>query len=85
MPNPQLLIRPFIRREAVLSSRIEGTQADLTDLYVYEAGQLSFVEEKILFRLKEGYGKVFIAVKILFITGELDDLKNQIIPSSEKV
>jgi Fic family protein len=33
MPNPQLLIGPFIRREAVLSSRIEGTQADLRDLY----------------------------------------------------
>jgi Fic family protein len=41
MSNPSLLIRPFIRREAVLSSRIEGTQADLTDLYAYEAGQLS--------------------------------------------
>ncbi|MEH2301438.1 MAG: Fic/DOC family N-terminal domain-containing protein [Nostoc sp.] len=32
MPNPNLLIRPFIRREAVLSSRIEGTQADITNL-----------------------------------------------------
>jgi len=32
LPNPQLLIAPFIRREAVLSSRIEGTQTDLTDL-----------------------------------------------------
>ena len=40
LPNPQLLIGPFIRREAVLSSRIEGTQTDLTDLYAYEAGQL---------------------------------------------
>jgi len=40
MPNPQLLIRPFVRREAVLSSRIEGTQADIADLYAYEAGQL---------------------------------------------
>jgi Fic family protein len=38
--NPDLLVRPFIRREAVLSSRIEGTQADITDLYAYEAGQL---------------------------------------------
>lgn len=38
--NPSLLINPFIRREAVLSSRIEGTQADLADLYNYEAGQL---------------------------------------------
>src|SRR5262249_19046919 len=38
MSNPQLLIRPFVRREAVLSSRIEGTQADITELYAYEAG-----------------------------------------------
>ncbi len=37
--NPHLLIRPFIRKEAVLSSRIEGTQADIADLYAYEAGQ----------------------------------------------
>jgi len=40
LPNPHLLIQPFIRREAVLSSRIEGTQADLADLYAFEAGQL---------------------------------------------
>jgi Fic family protein len=41
IPNPHLLIGPFLRREAVLSSRIEGTQTDIADLYVYEAGQLS--------------------------------------------
>jgi len=29
LPNPHVLIRPFIRREAVLSSKIEGTQATL--------------------------------------------------------
>ncbi|MCS7016671.1 MAG: Fic family protein [Gemmatales bacterium] len=40
MPNPHLLIGPFVRREAVLSSRIEGTQAGIADLYAYEAGQL---------------------------------------------
>lgn len=40
IPNPQLLIRPFVRREAVLSSRIEGTQTGMEDLYAYEAGQL---------------------------------------------
>jgi Fic family protein len=39
VPNPHLLIRPFIHREAVLSSRIEGTQADIADLYAYEVGQ----------------------------------------------
>ena len=26
LPDPNLLIQPFLRREAVLSSRIEGTQ-----------------------------------------------------------
>lgn len=36
--NPHLLIRPFIRREAVLSSRIEGTQATLGELLADEAG-----------------------------------------------
>ena len=35
--DPHLLIRPFMRREAVLSSRIEGTQASLSDLFIYEA------------------------------------------------
>jgi Fic family protein len=41
LPNPQLLINPFVRREAVLSSRIEGTQADIAQVYAFEAGQLS--------------------------------------------
>lgn len=36
LPNPELLIAPYVRREAVLSSRIEGTQATLTDLYADE-------------------------------------------------
>ncbi|MDZ4689097.1 MAG: Fic family protein [Planctomycetaceae bacterium] len=39
LPNPYLLIQPFMRREAVLSSRIEGTQASLSDLFYFEASQ----------------------------------------------
>lgn len=39
LANPYLLIRPFIRREAVLSSRIEGTQASLSDLFMFEASE----------------------------------------------
>ena len=40
LPNPHLLIYPFIRREAVLSSRIEGTQSSLSDLLLFEATQV---------------------------------------------
>lgn len=35
--NPMLLIAPYIRREAVLSSRIEGTVSTMADLYEDEA------------------------------------------------
>lgn len=38
LPNPHVLIRPFMRREAVLSSRIEGTRATLGELLAAEAG-----------------------------------------------
>ncbi len=37
IPNPHLLIWPFIRREAVLSSKIEGTQSTINDLLLFEA------------------------------------------------
>lgn len=43
LPNPQLLIGPYLRREAVLSSRIEGTQTTLSDVYAAEAEQLRLV------------------------------------------
>ena len=39
LPNPHLLISPFIRREAVTSSRIENTQSGLDDLFFFEADQ----------------------------------------------
>ncbi len=38
LSNPHLLMRPFLKREAVLSSRIEGTQATLGELLEAEAG-----------------------------------------------
>lgn len=37
LPNPELLIGPYLRREAVLSSRIEGTMTTLSDVYASEA------------------------------------------------
>lgn len=41
LPNPHLLINPFIRREAVLSSSIEGTQAAFSDLLFFEASEMT--------------------------------------------
>lgn len=37
LPNPHLLINPFVRREALSSSRIEGTQASMSELLLLEA------------------------------------------------
>lgn len=36
-PKPYILARPFIHREAVLSSKIEGTRTSLEELYTFEA------------------------------------------------
>lgn len=41
LPNPHLLISPYIQREAVLSSRIEGTKASLSDLLIDEIEEAS--------------------------------------------
>ena len=57
MANPNLLISPFIRREAVLSSRIEGTQTNIANLYAYESEQLTFFE-----RHREDYYDLMLAV-----------------------
>ncbi|HKX74441.1 MAG TPA: Fic/DOC family N-terminal domain-containing protein, partial [Acidimicrobiia bacterium] len=36
LPNPDLFVAMFFRREAVLSSQIEGTQSSLDDLLAFE-------------------------------------------------
>lgn len=37
VPNPDFLVIPYIKLEAVASSRIEGTQASLSELFYFEA------------------------------------------------
>jgi len=39
LPNPRLITNPFLRREAILSSRIEGTQVELEQLYLVESAK----------------------------------------------
>ena len=36
LPDPQLFLYTYVRREAVLSSQIEGTQSSLNDLLMFE-------------------------------------------------
>ncbi len=39
LPNPNRFIYSYVRREAVLSSQIEGTQSSLSELLMFERGQ----------------------------------------------
>ncbi|MCY4665554.1 MAG: Fic family protein [Acidimicrobiaceae bacterium] len=36
LPNPDLFVASYVRREAVLSSQIEGTQSSLDDVFAHE-------------------------------------------------
>ena len=40
LPNPDLFVFMYVRKEAVLSSQIEGTEASLMDLIEFEAAKL---------------------------------------------
>ena len=39
IPNPNVLLSPITTQEAVLSSKIEGTEADFEDVLKFEAGE----------------------------------------------
>jgi Fic family protein len=46
LPNPNILLSPLSNKEAILSSKIEGTQATLTDIYEEEGGEKTSDEKK---------------------------------------
>lgn len=47
IPNPSLLTTPLLTKEAVASSKIEGTQATIEDVFKYEAaGKESQIDSK---------------------------------------
>ncbi len=46
IPNPQILLAPLTTQEAVLSSRIEGTQATMGEVLQFEAGQTPVSPER---------------------------------------
>jgi cell filamentation protein, protein adenylyltransferase len=43
LPSASLFVFMYVRKEAVLSSQIEGTQSSLSDLLLFEAEQVPFV------------------------------------------
>jgi Fic family protein len=43
LPEPQLFLYTYVRREAVLSSQIEGTQSSLSDLLLHELQEVAGV------------------------------------------
>lgn len=40
LPDPQLFLYAYVRREAILSSQIEGTQSSLSDLLLFELDEV---------------------------------------------
>ena len=46
LPDPSLYLYMYIRKEAVLSSQIEGTQSSLSDLLLFENEEISGVPNK---------------------------------------
>ncbi len=46
LPDPSLFLYMYIRKEAVLSSQIEGTQSSLSDLLLYENNDVAYVPNK---------------------------------------
>lgn len=67
IPHPEMLINFYIRKEAVLSSQIEGTQSTLTELLLFEIAPETGTDDTLevsnyvramrhgLTRLKEGF------------------------------
>jgi Fic family protein len=43
LPSPQLFLYMYVRKEALLSSQIEGTQSSLSDLLLFESDEIPHV------------------------------------------
>ena len=68
IPDPRLLLAPLMTREAVLSSRIEGTQTTMGEVLQFEAGQKPAtlrqgddIQEVLNYRAAMGHGEKLLA------------------------
>lgn len=74
LTNPYLLQRPFLRREAVSSSAIEGTVTTLTDLFAFEAGgerDTSTTDTREVHNYVRALDEAFVALNEIPISGRL--------------
>lgn len=92
MVSPELLLSPLMTEEAVQSSRIEGTQATLTDVLEYHAGvkKSKSIENDIQeienYRAAMDYGQVYLAKHpiSLFFIRELHQILMQSVRGEDK-
>ena len=76
LPDPAVLLSPLTTQEAVLSSKIEGTQATLSDVLRFEAGEPARSAERgedireIIAGLERAY-EVFVRNRVKFRVGSI--------------
>ncbi len=63
IPNPAVMLSPLTTQEAVLSSRIEGTQATVDDVLEHEAGLLKEGEKGLDIQEISNYRKALFAAR----------------------
>lgn len=85
IPNPHLLIRPYLTREAVLSSKIEGTQASIVDVFRYEAGGMIGGEGKDVKRINEVVNYVHALNKCLHDVSKGAKIDLQMMKNTHKI
>jgi len=67
--NPNVLLAPLTTKEAVMSSRIEGTQASVEDVFEFEAGLFEEKSDRkrcYMIALSIVYTKHFVLSKIIY-------------------
>lgn len=65
IPNPSFLVIPYTRLEAVASSRIEGTQASLSELFYFEASSHERPPKEDLIEVKNYLDALFYGLERL--------------------
>lgn len=69
IPNPKVLLSPLTTQEAVVSSKIEGTQASLEEVLEYEANPKKFEEKREDIKEVLNYRKA-----LMYTTSKLDEI-----------